>query len=94
MADTTKLADEFIAWRLKLGVKPIRLKSTLNVCKKLGLFPKLCGFQEGRVMFHVMVPDNPIHEGNSTVAAAVANKLNVGLYHGVRVRLICPPTAA
>ena len=96
MADKTKLADSFIAWRLTLDVKPSRLKSTLNVCKKMGLFPKPCGFQDGRVMVQVLVPDipSPLIEGNSTVAKNVANKLNVGLYRGVRVRLICPPAAA
>ena len=58
MADTTKLAGTFNAWRLTIGVQPRYLDKALKRCKELGLDPRVCGYQgdgDVGVLFSVFV---------------------------------------
>jgi hypothetical protein len=91
MADTTKLAGRFTAWRLTIGVKPEDLGSAIKRCVDLGLLPEVRGYQDRMVLFRVLVPD--VHN-ESTCPLAFRKEMASfygALYHGARVELICPP---
>ncbi len=69
MADTTKLAGTFKAWRCSVQVEPQHLDGALKRCEELGLRPRLLpgyirDFRGFFVEFQVVVPrcvcDNPV----------------------------------
>lgn len=93
MADTTKLAGTFAAARLTIGVKPHRLDRALECVRDLGLFPDVCGFQDGCVLFRVFVP--MVNDGKQPphvpfALTTVMHSFHGALFHSVERNLICP----
>lgn len=93
MADTTKLAGTFVAGRLTIGVRPHNLDRALECVRDLGLFPDVCGSQDGYVLFRVFVPlvndgRRPLHVPYALTKAVDA--FHGALFHSVERNLICP----
>ena len=89
MADITKLASSFKAWRLTLGTKPHNIKTALEHCEKLGLQPRVCGFQEDRVLFSVTLPHGIFSHPQEFVNQH-RDQLQATTFHGTKVELTCP----
>jgi len=85
MADTTKLAASFRAWKLTIGVHPNNLQLALTHCQSLGLLPNVCGFQNGDVLFRVLLP-----EWSKTAFDSELQHFDGAVNHGVKTTLICP----
>ncbi len=94
MADTTKLAGTFEAWRFTVGVYPKDLEDVLKFCERLGLQPKVCGFQDKHVLFAVTIPLFSMISVGMQSPSDFVNKALRGFraatFHGVKVELICP----
>jgi hypothetical protein len=90
MADKTKLASTFEAWRIIIGPTTEHLDSTMSRCEDLGLQPKPCGYQEQRVCISVTIPCHacPIPE---FFINEYLPSFHVALFHAIKVKLICPP---
>jgi len=93
MADTTKLAGTFEAWRLTIGVKNLHLEAALKRCEELGLQPKVCGYQKKvGILFSVTVPCCVCKDPQPYFMAIEMCPFRGALVHAIKVWLICPPT--
>lgn len=88
MADTTKLASKFRAWRFTIGVEHWALAKALDRCRELGLDPQVCGYQDERILFKVVVPDED--RATEWKFKKEYQAFHGALFHGVQVSLICP----
>ncbi len=91
MADTTRLAGTFEAWRLTIGVKSHYLEDALKHCKGLGLDPRVCGYQEEvGILFSIVVPSCVCKHPEPHFMAKEMRPFHGALVHAVKVQLICP----
>ena len=90
MADTTKLASTFKAWRLTVGVEPGHLGVAVNRCLELGLLPEVRGYQDERVLFRVLLPEGQNSGDQKRVFIQEMNACHGALFQGVETKLICP----
>jgi len=90
MAYTTKLASTFKAWRLTIGVPPEHIGGAIMRCMELGLQPKPCAFQDGRVLFSVTVPCNVCKDAVRDFTEGPLKSFHAAVFHGIEVKLICP----
>jgi len=93
--DTTKLVASFKAFRMTIGCMPENILDALNYCRELGLLPQVCGDQDGRILFRILVPDVPEPEkkyGNSEKAfmKVHAVQFHGTLYNCVRTKMVAP----
>lgn len=92
MADTTKLASTFPAWRLTIGVRPEHLMQALARCRELGLQPNVCGHDSSlnHVLFRVFVPSTQNEDACQLSFEEVMTTFHE-IYHSAKVNLIGPP---
>jgi len=96
MADTTKLAGTFDAWRLTIGFEPQNLRAAFERCEELGLQPKVVGHQivkclnRFRVRLLVTVPCCAALDADDFVNEHMGPFEGL-LTHGTVVSLLCPP---
>ena len=92
MAEITKLAGTFEAWRLTVGVQPYYLEGALKHCVALGLQPKVRGFQqEVGILFSIVIPRCVCEHPDLNFVPKEMGPFHGSLTHGVKVQLICPP---
>ncbi|TSC94043.1 MAG: hypothetical protein CEN87_712, partial [Parcubacteria group bacterium Licking1014_1] len=92
MAETTKLANTFKAWRFTIGVKPHNLDGAIKRCEELGLQPKVCGYQPDDVgiLFSVIVPRCVCVHPQPDFMQPHMSSFHGALVHGAEMKLICP----
>jgi hypothetical protein len=90
MAETTKLASTFKAWRLTVGVEHEHLGAAINRCLELGLLPEVRGYQDEHILFRVLLPESQNGGNQKQVFMQEMNACHGALYHGVETKLICP----
>lgn len=92
MADTTKLAGTFKAWKLTFGAKPEKVLEALARCRELGLQPRLCGDQGGYILLQVFVPNTNNEDSCPQAFQKEMNDFHWPLFHGAKTYLVCPPS--
>lgn len=93
MAETTKLAGTFKAWKLVVGVRPENLDGALCRCRELGLLPNVCGYQDGNVLFRVLLPTKlPDTEDTRLIFMKEMAPYHGMTYYGAITSLACPPS--
>ena len=92
MADTTKLASTFVATVLTLHVRSRKLAAAVQLCREMGLRPKVCGFYESLRYpeFRVQVPA----DREQDFMAAMREAFSIGVSHATKTELTCPLAAA
>jgi hypothetical protein len=91
MADTTKLAGTFTAWRLTIAVKPESLDKVLMRCHDLGLEPRVSGYEPPiGPLVHVFIPVASCAHPLRNFIEPYLGELRVALVQGVQVGLLCP----
>ncbi|MCF7845114.1 MAG: hypothetical protein K9M03_04800 [Kiritimatiellales bacterium] len=86
MADTTKLAGTFDAWRLILRVDPINLAAAIIHCVQLGLMePRTLGLHDSDIQFQVNVPKGVRDKFEELMQQHEASTVDAR-----RIKLMCP----
>ena len=91
MAEITKLASTFKAWRFTIGVQPHHLKAALERCKELGLDPagvRIPGTRGG--LFSVVIPLGACANPQTDFMIQYMRPFCGMLVHGQMLHLICP----
>lgn len=89
MADTTKLASTFRAWRVTFAVPTEHLVRAVARCMDLGVQPRACGYQEEEVLFSITIPCGSCDHPKSVVDEHLKG-FHAQIVNAVRVELICP----
>ena len=85
MAETTKLAGTFTAWRYTMAVRLNNWIAASQHCRKLGLDPRLCGDRDEKFLFQVLIP-----VGGEGCFQKEMQPFGATLIHGTKVELVCP----
>jgi hypothetical protein len=88
MADKPKLASSFEATRISVTVSLAYVAGAIKHCEELGLQPSVYGYENGRILFRVVVPKT----------AETAFMKELPSFHGgavkvTTIRLMCPLSA-
>jgi hypothetical protein len=93
MADTTKLAGTFKAWRATIGVQPKYLVRTVSRCEDLGLQPRLISYDNGYkvITLSVTIPCSVCAIPCRNFTETHLKEFHALLLHAVQVNMICEP---